>query len=478
MPRIFLWLGIGLIVVVVIVVAVIFMTRQSTTQNGTTTPKTTTITIWQPIDSEDIWKPIINEYLLENKNLKIIYSQKPLATYEQEVVDALAAGQGPDIWAVHNSWMVKHKDKLAAAPEGLMRVTDKDKRSNATIAKATYVPVAAQEGLVGDKLYGLPMSVDTLALYTNPRLFSERQRELNANFTNFDPILFSIGPRTWDEFVSLVKLLTKRDGTTISQAAVALGTANNNPRAVDSLVALMLQNGTQMESPDKLTATFNLPAKKSTGEDFNPGLNGLDFYVSFADPQKETYTWNNSFPDALDTFLQGKVAMMFGYSWLGQTITQRDPEFQYKILPFPQIRGSAQATDFADYWFESVSKTSKNPEAAWRFIKFATSRGLAFYLSSASRPSPLKIQAAELPPSILDRNYRGTPFRFQPSSAVSWYRGRDPESVKQAMAGMIEDVVSRGLPLENALNKGATAITEIFRATTPTPSPSPTTINH
>lgn len=476
MPRIFLWLGIGLIVVVVIVVAVIFLTRQPTTQNGTTAPKTTTITIWQPIDSEDIWRPIINEYLLENKNVKIVYVQKPIATYEQEVVDALAAGQGPDIWAVHNSWMVKHKDKLAPAPDGLLRISDKDKRSNASIVKNTYAPIAAQESIFGDKLYGLPMSIDTLALYTNPRIFSERQRELNKNFTSYDPVLFSIGPRTWDEFVSLSKLLVKRDGSNVTQASAALGTATNNIRAVDILAAMMLQNGTKMESPDKLTATFNLPAKKSTGEDFNPGLNGLDFYTSFANPQKETYSWNNSYPEALEAFLQGKVAMIFGYSWLSQTITQRDPEFQYKIFPFPQIRGSAEANDFADYWFESVSKSSKNTPAAWQFVKFAASRGLAFYLSSASRPTPLKIQSNELPPSILDRNYRGSPFRFQPSSAVSWYRGKNPDQVKQTMAEMIEDVVSRGLPLDNALNKGATTITEIFRATTPTatPTPSPT----
>lgn len=475
MPRILLLAGIGLIVVVVVVTAIVlFSRRQSTKPGQTPTDQPITLAMWRPIDSEDIWKPIIAQYQQEHPNIRIKYFQKDLKTYELEVLNALSAGAGPDIWAVHNSWLVKHQGKLTPAPAGLMRISKEDKRSNESIVKNNFVPIVAQEAILDGKVFGLPGSVDTLAVYVNPKLLAKRDTELSAGLVQHDPLLFSQGPRTWDEFITLVKFLTKKDGDQITQAGAALGTANNHTRAVDLLATLMLQNGTQMESPDQLTATFNLPAQKSTGESFSPGLNALEFLTSFALPTKETYTWNNSFPEALEAFLADQVVMIPGYAWLGQTIRQKNPEFKYQIFPLPQIRGSAKSVDFANYWLEAVGRNSKNPEAAWDFIKFATSRGLSLYLTSTKRPSPLRQDQAQLPTSILDRVFWGHPFNFQASSAVPWYRGRDPQNVEAAMAVMIEDVISRGVSTENALNKAAKAITEIFRAnqTLPTSSQS------
>jgi ABC-type glycerol-3-phosphate transport system substrate-binding protein len=473
MQRILLLSGIGLIILVIIVTIVVLVVRRPQ-QPGQTTTQPITLTMWWPIDSEDIWKPIIAQYQTLNKNIKIKYTQKNLQTYEQETIDALATGEGPDIWAVHNSRMIKHRDKLTPAKEGALRISKNDKRKNESIVKSKFVPIVAQEGIIDSKLYGLPMSVDGLVLYVNPSLLLARTRELAKDNTGYNEFLFSTGPRTWDEFVELVKLLAKKDGSNIDLPAVAMGTAQNNSRAVDLLVALMLQNGTQMESPDKLTATFNLPSQKSTGESFNPGLNALEFFTSFALPNKETYTWNNSFPDAVEAFLNSKVAMIPGYSWLGQTLTQRNPEFQYKIFPLPQIRGSEKAIDFADYWFISTSKNSKYPDAAWDFIRFATSDGLSFYLSSTQKPSPLRRQPGEVPPNILSRTNFGNPFRYITESIQPWYRGHQPEDYHAVLAEMIEDVISRGLTPDNALNKAASTVTEIFRANATLPTSSPT----
>lgn len=475
MPRILLFSGIGLIVVVVIVTAVILFSRRRSPQPGQpATNEPITLTMWRPIDSEDIWKPIIAQYQQEHPNIRIKYFQKDLKTYELEVLNALSAGSGPDIWAVHNSWLVKHQGKLIPAPAGLLRISKEDKRANESIIKNNFVPIVAQEAVMDNRVYGLPTSVDTLALYVNPRLLTKRDTELSSGLIQHDPLLFSQGPRTWDEFITLVKFLTKKDGDKITQAGAALGTASNNSRSVDLLAALMLQNGTQMESPDRLTATFNLPAQKSTGESFSPGLNALEFLTSFALPTKETYTWNNSFPEALEAFLADQVVMIPGYSWLGPAIKQKNPEFKYQVFPLPQIRGSAKSIDFANYWLEAVGRNSKNPEAAWDFIKFATSRGLSLYLTSTKRPSPLKQDQAQLPPSILDRVFWGHAFNFQASSAVPWYRGPDPQQVEAAMAEMIEDVVSRGVITDNALNKAAKTITEIFRANPTLPTSSQT----
>lgn len=55
-----------------------------------------------------------------NPSTKIVYERKPEDTYEQELIDALAAGRGPDIFLIHNSWLLKHRPKLAPLPSELL----------------------------------------------------------------------------------------------------------------------------------------------------------------------------------------------------------------------------------------------------------------------------------------------------------------------------------------------------------------------
>ena len=41
-------------------------------------------------------------------------------SYENDLRDALAAGNGPDVFLIHNSWLTKHQDKLSPAPDSVL----------------------------------------------------------------------------------------------------------------------------------------------------------------------------------------------------------------------------------------------------------------------------------------------------------------------------------------------------------------------
>ena len=100
---------IGLIIIVVIAVVVINPFKPSA-------PAPVTLEFWSVFDNSDIYQPLILKYQQLYPNVTINYRKKNITSYENDLVGALAAGKGPDIFSVNNTWLPKHKDKLAPAP--------------------------------------------------------------------------------------------------------------------------------------------------------------------------------------------------------------------------------------------------------------------------------------------------------------------------------------------------------------------------
>jgi len=173
-------LGIGLLVMVMI------LATQSS-KNGTTalTSKPsnvdesgkTILTIWQPIDNEDVYKDIVENFESENPNVKVNIVIKDLKTYERESTNALSAQIGPDIWVIPNSWVPRHKDKVVVVPENFFDA-EKKKISNLDYVKENFVPIVSKELVANNQLQALPMFIDTLALYINKTVLKEVEREI------------------------------------------------------------------------------------------------------------------------------------------------------------------------------------------------------------------------------------------------------------------------------------------------------------
>lgn len=462
MKKIYLYLLIGAAAVVftiVVVLTVISSKSQKSDQPGSTDARTT-LTIWRPIDDNEIFKTIIEGFEEANPQIKINYVKKDLADYELESVNAMLAGKGPDIWSIPNYSLARHRDQLSSAPDGFL-AAKKDQAKNPDINakefKDTFVKIAAEELIFDDKVYGFPFFVDTLALVINPEIFTNASQNFDSSSAEFK--LLDNGPADWNEFTQLAKILTQKNGDTISRAGAALGTAGNITNSADILAALMMQNQTEMNSADQSQATFNLTKTKSSGEPFIPGKEALEFYTNFSDPNQSNYSWNDRLGNDLEIFSQGKVAMIFAYAGQLKKMVEGNPDLKYFLLPLPQIKGQTEAKDFASYWVETVPKSSSNSNGAWSFLRYALTAGLNQYLSQADRPSPLLATDA---PEINQRTEAKNPFEFQQQTAVSWYRGPDPEKTT-ALFRQIIAAVKAGQSSQNALDSGASQISEIFR---------------
>ena len=79
--------------------------------------------------------------------------------------------------------------------------------------------------------------------------------------------------------------------------------------------------------------------------------------------------WNNFMPNSLESFMAGKTAFFFGYSYHIPIIKAQAPKLNFEITQVPQI---GNPVNFANYWTETVSKKSKHVDEAWSFILFIT----------------------------------------------------------------------------------------------------------
>lgn len=310
-----------------------------------------TLTIWKPFVDSGQMQVLLQEYQKTHPGVRFEYVTKNIANYESDLLNALAAGSGPDIFAINNSWLPKYLDKTTPAPDKTFTFKD---------YQDTFVDVMAQDFTKDGKIYGTALSVDSMALFYNKDLLGTAG--------------IATPPKTWDELATDVRKISRQDETGyFTRSGVAVGTNSNVNRAPDILYLMMLQNGAVPWSADGLTPTFNRSVQKN-GNNVNAGEEALVFYTSFSSPNNANYTWNERSDYSIDAFANGRAAMLYSYGYAHDLIKAKAPNLNYGVAPVPQANLDDPAVNYANYYGEVVNKQSKNAEQAWDFLKFITSR--------------------------------------------------------------------------------------------------------
>ncbi len=428
-----------------------------------------TLKYWRVWDGQDAFDEIIKKYQVIHPNVNIEYRKFRYNEYEKALLEAMAEDRGPDIFSIHNTWVKGYASKILPLPPSttmayqFQRGTVKkelvtESRTTKSISlkelKNNFIDVVYDDVVIkttnpetketSEGIYGLPLSVDTLALYYNKDLFN------NAGIPN--------PPTLWDRnFQQSVKKLTKQDAKgNIIQSGVALGGSTNIERFSDILSILMMQSGAQMMDGDAVTFHITPPYLESQG--LNPGVDALRFYTDFANPAKEVYSWNSSMENSLELFMQGKLAMMFGYAYHFPIIKARAPKLNFEISKLPQINDFSNM-NFANYWVEVVSKKTKNVDAAWDFIQFATrEENVESYLNKTHKPTALR-NLVEKQKEDLETGI----FADQLLTAKSWYHGKDSNAAELIFADMIDSVISGQEELDDAIKLGAQRVQQTIQ---------------
>ena len=304
------------------------------------------LSFWTVFDKEDPYDTTIK--LMEELYPRIDIRHKSFRTvaeYKQALLEALAIGQGPDIFMIENGSLTQEEAKIAPAPSTAITV--------AGVRKA-FPKVVEKDFIRGGRIYALPTSIDTLALIYNRTYLNQRA------------VVFP--PETWEELQSLVPQLVDYGAeTSIKKAAAAVGgTPNTIDKAGDLLGLLQIQYGE---------------------------AGGLNVLKTFQNPADRAYTWNEDMPYSLDAFANGQVGMIFNYQSALPKIRKKNSILDIQIAPMLQKEGGGDAKSLARYWGYTVSRQSRNQGAAWDLVlQLTTNAFLAeSYMLSTGRPPALNL---------------------------------------------------------------------------------------
>jgi len=379
-------------------------------------------------DDKDILEPFIESFEKEYPQITIEYKKLSWDDYKDQFIDNISSDDLPDIFVIRGDSSPKYEDYISPCPEGVVTPDD---------FKNIFAEVGYNDLVSDDQIYGIPLSVDSLALYYNKDLFEEA--ELN------------LPPETWDEVKDYAQALTKKDGDgNITQAGISLGTSENIAWSSDILQAMMLQKGISMVDQEK-NAIFNLCSSKLDKVSC-PGAETLELYTSFIDPENDWQSWDNSLSRNTEMFAQGKLAMMINYSFQASQI--KNPDLNFAVAPLPQMKEGGGIT-YARYWALAVSKKSEHPEQAWEFIKFLSSKeNNKKYCKNTSNPtSRLDLINEPQEDPILGV------FIQQALSSKSWYK-KDAYKVEDVFGKAINKVVEKSLTPLKAIDEAAGEMNE------------------
>lgn len=418
--------------VVVLIVLFIIGARDPKTEN-----KTVELTVWGTEDPVRVWNALSDAYQVKNKNARIKYTQYPEETYEDTLVDALAAGTGPDVFMFRSSWLLKHYRKAAPAPSDIMTATN----------VGQLFPQVVQEDFVleykdGDRnvseVYALPLYIDTLALLYNKDMFDAKH--------------IAVYPATWQDFrATTLKLRTISQGKVTQSGAAMGGTSASVSHAPEILPLLMRQFGAEMVDLGKREALFGSGAE---------ARDALDFYMQFSNPSGTYYTWNDWFDPSLDSFAAKQVGMVFGYARDIVKIKEKNAYINLGIHQMPQSAEGGETVNTADYWGLAVSNDSANYRDAWDFIVYITTNTetMRAYTVSTSKPPALR----SLINDYLAHETLGV-FAEQALTARSWSQV-DPDKTNEIFDTMIARVLDKSLTTDKAVKQAAEAVTADLQA--------------
>jgi len=368
------------------------------------------LVMWGVDDDRDTYQKLINAYQANNPGVNISYEQKSKETYEDELIRAFAAGKGPDIFGIHHTWRPKYSDILSPAPKDIFPTAD---------FRNTFLDVVQKDFMAGNEIYGVPLYVDTLALYYNTEWFH------SAGIV--------LPPKDWDEFVEIARRLTKRKSNgDILFSGAALGAADNITNSADTLALLFAQNGVGL-SDEKGLINFNA-VSNVPGRGTQPAEKALEFYTSFAKPSSGNYSWSkDSAISSEDAFAQNRVAMALGYSVMSQRLLSKNARVKFEIASLPQVKNAVFHKNYPAYWGFGVYKNSKNKDAAWQFLKFLAQPDISrYYLSATKKPAAQKNLVVEQ-----QSDARLGVFATQGLTAFFWTQLDEPV-IKQVFREMIE----------------------------------------
>jgi len=390
------------------------------------------ITMWGTVPSND-FSSYKNELSLALGLVdKINYLEKKEKNFIPDFIATLARGEAPDAVIVPLDILASQSDKFNTIPYEIFPERD---------YKNSFLQIGEQL-MTNSGLIGIPFSVDPLIMYWNRDMFNK------AGIPN--------PPKTWGEVQEFVPKLTQKNGSTITKSAIALGEYRNITNAKEVLSTLIMQAGDPIVFNSSVGPVVTLGSTNANGYG-NPSEEALKFFVDFANPNSNNYSWNRSLPSSQNMFVAGNLAMYIGFASEISSIRNKNPNLNFDITLIPQTKNAKKEVVYGKLLVLAYPLMSTLTQSA-----FAITNNLIIpdaqkiwsqkqYLPSVSR---ILIDEETTDPYM-------TLFNKQAIIADSW---QDPDKVKtdEIFKNMIENYASGVVTAVGAVQKAGQDIGAIF----------------
>ena len=359
---------IGASVLFLIVAVLIFSGAIKTGKDKGSASLQGTVVIWGTI-KRSLLNSLLDDFNREHSNFSTKYIEKDPATFDQEFLEALASGRGPDLFMLPNDLILRHKDKVYPIPY-------------ASILERTFRDTFISEAelyLDPSGILALPITIDPLVMYYNRGALESAG--------------ISKPPATWGELSDMIPSISQKDANNrILKSAVALGEFDNINHAKDIVSTVFLQAGNPIVSKEKgeLLSTLGRSSSSSSQQTKELTEKMLSFYTSFANQLNKLYSWNRSLPDAQSSFLAGNLVFYFGYASELFSIQNQNPNLDFDVAMIPQIKDQNFKLTFGQMNALAVSRASKNLSTAVTAASLFSGQAVQVKLAGALSLPPVR----------------------------------------------------------------------------------------
>jgi ABC-type glycerol-3-phosphate transport system substrate-binding protein len=387
------------------------------------------VTVWGPFP-KDAMAEALSTLANGNDDLKsVTYVEVRPDTLEDDYINAVAAGKGPDLILISQEDLGRLRPTLAPIPYS--SITERQFKD--AFADGASVFMAA------DGIYGVPIAIDPLVMYFNKTMLASAG--------------IAAPPATWEAVAGLVPKVTQVSGQAVANPLIALGTYANVHGARGILSALFLQAGVPIASAGQGgVPSVSLVGQSSSGE--SAGAAVVRFYTSFANPAQPNYDWNASFADSRQQFVAGKLALYLGYASELSYLKQANPNLVFDVAKLPQPGTATARASYARFYAFAIPRTAANPSGAF---------SAAVALTSDAGDSALVKAAGTLAPakrSLLGADTEdpyAAVFNGEALIAKGWLSPA-PLQTDQAFGAMITSVITGASSVTDALSAAERAI--------------------
>ncbi|HSV94830.1 MAG TPA: sugar ABC transporter substrate-binding protein [Spirochaetia bacterium] len=433
----------GLLVLGLVIFGITKLLNNSSTVKPSSSTPSVTITyygLWEP---SPVMKPVIDEFEKQNPGIKISYQLQSPQDYQDRLKTTLESQNSPDIVRLHSTWLPLFALYLFPAPANSVSATE---------ISTNFYPIVSKTLVSGTQVYGVPMTMEGLALYINNAMFQQKSL---------------LSPKTWEDVLTAAKALKEVDPLTgkLTRAGIALGNTSNVDHWPDIVSLMLLQAGvklTDLKGPE-VAAT-------------------LTYFTDFVTKHR---VWDDTLPPSTVAFANEKVAMIIAPTWRAPEIKAINPSLSWKTVPVPQLPDS-DTVNWTSFWFEAVSRNSKHPQEAWKFVSFlasAKAQQILFDAATSNREFP-QPPANKAVAAQAQNNPIIAPYVTSMDTARTFYTAGNTRDSKTALNSRLikylEDAVAAVSQNQDAtkaletLNSGFTQVLSQYGlVAAPTPSPTP-----